>query len=122
MFDCDDRPGPLTSSSHLDPNHNHKLPTGQSIGFTDSVNSLVLNGHLSDQVAQGYCAGMPKVVLTDGGKGFEATIHSMDVPGAIGHIQQDRKMWFTSENGSGDGGVTSSKGSHARRRHLLRRE
>lgn len=73
------------------------------------MNSLVLNGHLSDQVAAGYCTGQPEVALTNDGNGFEARIRSLDVPGAVGHIREDRKMWFTFEDG-GDG-ASSAKGS-----------
>jgi hypothetical protein len=94
----------------------------------------VLNGHLSDQVAQGYCAGQPKVVLTNDGAGFEATIQANDVPGAVGHIREDRKMWFTyddnvnnnndsSDNsGGGDGEATSAKGPAPHKRRLLRHD
>lgn len=91
----------------------------------------MLNGHLSDQVAAGYCTGQPEVALTDGGDGFEAQIRSNDVPGVVGHIRQDRKMWFTSEPADGnDGGASSAKGSGPNqgqgqgqgRRRLLRRD
>lgn len=69
----------------------------------------MLNGHLSDQVAQGYCTSQPKVQLTD--DGFEVEIRSLDVPGVVGHIRQDRKMWFTVDSGDGgEDGAASAKG------------
>lgn len=96
----------------------------------------MLNGHLSDQVAQGYCTAQPKVQVTNNGSGFEAQIRSLDVPGVVGHIREDRRMWFTADSGgeggggSGDGGgaasvkgpLAPSKGQqrqrHRQRRHL----
>lgn len=85
----------------------------------------MLNGHLSDQVAQGYCTSQPKVQLTD--DGFEVEIRSLDVPGVVGHIRQDRKMWFTVDSGDGceDGAASAkgpvgpnNKGQRQRQRHL----
>ncbi|EWM22453.1 carbohydrate-binding family 9-like protein [Nannochloropsis gaditana] len=42
---------------------------GGGVSYTDSVNALVLNGHLSTHVAQGFCAGIPEMEKTGGKRG-----------------------------------------------------
>ena len=83
---------------------------GHSVSYTDSLNALVLQGHLSDHVAQGFCAGVPVVRRTGGeggkeGGGFEATVRSLDVPGLVGHVDEERRMWFTKEDGKEEGAL-----------------
>jgi hypothetical protein len=109
---------------------------GQSVSYTSSLNSLVLNGHLSDHIAQGFCAGVPSLTVTKPvgnttTAGFEAQIKSVDVPGLVGHINQDRKIWFTGAPGDfgangGRGGEASSekgsgRGGKGRKKYRLRK-
>ena len=116
---------------------------GHSVSYTDSLNALVLNGHLSDHIAQGFCAGVPVMQRTGGGEGgkeggrFEATVRSLDMPGVVGHVDEERRMWFTREEGKegGEGGgvgplpgqqqgdqqaVSKGSGGGQKRRRMLR--
>lgn len=116
------------TSSTLIP-HTH---IGQSVKFTDSLNSLVLNGHLSDRIAQGYCTGVPRIFLSNDSSGFEVQINTLDDPRVVGHIRDDRKMWFTTTSSSATAspkgidesenqGTSSEKGASGGKRHKTRR-
>lgn len=80
---------------------------GGGVSYTDSVNALVLNGHLSTHVAQGFCAGIPEMEKTGGSGGaqggFVASVRSADMAGVMGHVDETRRMWFTGEDGAGRG-------------------
>lgn len=68
---------------------------GLLVKYTDSLPSLVANGHLSQDVADGKCAGIPKVILSEDGSTFEVQVGSLSDSTLIGHIDSDRRTWFT---------------------------
>jgi len=71
---------------------------GVLAGYSDDLNSLVLNARLPGWVARGDFTGVPHITLnrTDSTYVIDITVEGQQ--GLVGHIARDREMWFTQDD------------------------